>query len=458
MTTDPGDLVLDPTCGSGTTAYVAEQWGRRWITIDTSRVPLALARQRLLTATFPWYELKDEARGPVGGFVYKRKQNKRGEEVGGIVPHVTLESIANNEPPKEEVLVDRPEKDDHITRVTGPFCVEATIPTPVSLLGEAEEGVEATTPTPSDQRLKIQDSRNEQSTYVERMLGVLRKSPALRLGGNRTVTLKNIRPPAKTLSLSAEALVDATAPGQSPTLQDAIQEAAERDGKALPLSGKPVAVVFGPENGAISERLVQEAAKEASLKNYTHLYVIGFAIQPNARELIENCDAVVGIPATYIQATPDLVMGDLLKNMRSSQIFSVCGLPEVLVRKAKTDSSASPRNDRTWYEVELLGLDVFDPVTMDTLHRTGDDVPAWFLDSDYNGLCFHVSQAFFPRTGAWDNLKKALKGEYEESVWDHLAGTTSAPFEAGEHRQIAIKVIDDRGNELMVVQQLAEAV
>ena len=97
-----------PTCGSGTTAYVAEQWGRRWITIDTSRVPLALARQRLLTATFPWYELKDEAHGPAGGFVHKRKQNARGEEVGGVVPHITLKSIAKNEPPEEEVLVDRP--------------------------------------------------------------------------------------------------------------------------------------------------------------------------------------------------------------------------------------------------------------------------------------------------------------------------------------------------------------
>ncbi len=139
MTTDPGDLVLDPTCGSGTTAYVAEQWGRRWITIDTSRVPLALARQRLLTATFPYYELKEPARGPAGGFVYKRKQNKKGEEVGGIVPHVTLKSIANNEPPDEEVLVDRPEADNKIVRVTGPFVVEATIPTPVDWEGDGVE-------------------------------------------------------------------------------------------------------------------------------------------------------------------------------------------------------------------------------------------------------------------------------------------------------------------------------
>lgn len=103
MTTDPGDLVLDPTCGSGTTAYMAERWGRRWITTDVSRVPMALARQRLLTATFPYYELRDEERGPAGGFVYKRKQNRKGEEVGGIVPHITLKSIANSEPPREEV-------------------------------------------------------------------------------------------------------------------------------------------------------------------------------------------------------------------------------------------------------------------------------------------------------------------------------------------------------------------
>ena len=87
-------------------------------------------------------------------------------------------------------------------------------------------------------------------------------------------------------------------------------------------------------------------------------------------------------------------------------------------------------------------------------HEPGDNVPAWFLDTDYNGLCFHVSQAFFPRTSAWDNLKKALRGTYDEGVWDHLAGTTSAPFEAGEHGQIAVKVIDDRGNELMVVKEL----
>jgi adenine-specific DNA-methyltransferase len=407
MTTDPGDLVLDPTCGSGTTAYVAEQWGRRWLTMDTSRVPLALARQRLLTATFDYYELKDEQRGPAGGFVYKRKQNNKGEEVGGIVPHITLKSIANNEPTAEEVLVDRAEVKSGIVRVSGPFVFEATIPTPVDVDGD---GVEDS------------GSGEQHGSFVERMLEVLRHSPVLEVGGGRKVNLRNVRPPAKTLSLSAEAIV---ANGQD----------------------KPVAIVFGPENGAVSERLVHEAAKEANLKSYSHLYVIGFAIQPNARNLIDNCEAVAGIAATYVQATPDLMMGDLLKNMRSSQIFSVCGLPEIEVR-SKTGK------DGRRYQVELLGLDVFDPVTMEVVHHKGEDVPAWFLDTDYNDLCFHVCQAFFPRTGAWENLKKALRSTHSEAVWDHLAGATSAPFEAGEHGRVAVKVIDDRGNELVVVKKL----
>ncbi|HXJ95238.1 MAG TPA: DNA methyltransferase [Terriglobia bacterium] len=431
MTTDPGDLVVDPTCGSGTTAYVAEQWGRRWITIDTSRVPLALARQRVLTATFPWYELDDEARGPAAGFVYRRKQNNKGEEVGGIVPHVTLKSIANNEPPEEEVLVDRPEKDDHITRVSGAFCVEATVPTPVELLeadqadtnsgsertdsGMTRRG-EATTPTragadsgsqiaDSGSRIgaglgsrmadsgmgPIAESTGDHGTFVDRMLEILRKSPVLRLAGNSTVTLRNIKLPAKTLSLSAEALVEGSgkgngggngkgdstshSPAPGSARRAAIEDSQIRDSGSTPghvairdsgttparaANGKiraddrepqtddrqpataPVALVFGPENGAVSERLVQEAAREAYLKSYTHLYVIGFAIQPHARQLVENCEAVIGIPATYVQATPDLMMGDLLKNMRSSQIFSVCGLPEIKVhRVGKGDSAAS---------------------------------------------------------------------------------------------------------------------
>jgi adenine-specific DNA-methyltransferase len=440
MTTDPGDLVLDPTCGSGTTAYVAEQWGRRWITIDTSRVPLALARQRILTATYPWYELKDDARGPAGGFVYKRKQNNKGEDVGGIVPHITLKSIANDEIPKEEVLVDRPEIDTSITRVSGPFVVEATIPTPVDYEGDGVEDSGAVT-------------AESYNSFVDRMLDVLRRNPKLQLGGGRAVELRNVRPPAKSMSIAAEAIVDSgSLPGA--TLSDVIDQAEEQRGDRLTLSSKPVAIAFGPENGAVSEKLVYNAGKEANARNYAHLFVIGFAIQPNAREMIENAESVIGIPATYVAATPDILMGDLLKTMRSSQIFSVCGLPEIRVAEAKKSDKSDP--DR--YTVTLLGLDTFDPVSMDSTSLEGKEVPAWLLDTDYNELCFHVTQAFFPGTGAWENLQRALRAEYSESVWDHLNGTDSAPFEASLETKIAVKVIDKRGNELMVVKTIGEAI
>ncbi|MCE5230430.1 site-specific DNA-methyltransferase [bacterium] len=432
MTTEPGDLVLDQTCGSGTTAYVAEQWGRRWIAIDTSRVPLALTRQRLLTATFSYYELKNPTRGPIGGFIYSRKQNRRGEEVGGIIPYITKGSIANREPVSEAILFDRPDMSNGIVRVTGPFSVEATIPTPIDWEGDGEE----------DSGVGGEDH----ASFLERMLEVLRQSPVLHLGGGKTVSLRNIRLPAKTLSLSAEAVVDATAAG-TVTLDDAINEAVEKSDNLLPFSQKTVAIVFGPENGAVSEKLVYEAAREAHAKGYQHLYVIGFAIQPNARKLVEDSEAAVGVPSTYVQATPDLMMGDLLKNMRSSQIFSVCGLPEIKLRRNKDGK----------YQVEVLGLDVFDPATMEIDHRQGDDVPCWMLDQNYNGLCFHARQVFFPRTAAWDSLKRSLKAEFDDNVWDHLAGTVSYPFEAGEEGQIAVKVIDDRGNELLIVKSLKDA-
>jgi adenine-specific DNA-methyltransferase len=408
MSTDPGDLVLDPTCGSGTTAYVAEQWGRRWITIDTSRVPLALARQRLLTASYPWYELQDDARGPAGGFVYKRRKNSKGEEVGGIVPHVTLKSIANDEPPAEEVLVDRPEETRGITRVTGPFTLEATIPTPVDYEGDGEED---------------SGSSEEHADFVDRMVEVLRRSPELRLPQNQSVRLEQVRRPARGLSLSAEATV----------------------------AGKPVAVVFGPEHGAVSQKLVFNAGSEARAKGFTHLFVFGFEIEPNARKLVDEAEAGLGVAATYVAATPDLVLGDLLKTMRSSQVFSVTGLPDVRLEKAKT-----PKGEPERWQVTLLGLDTFDPATMDADHKPGDKVPAWFLDTDYDPTrCFRVCQAFFPKTGAWDNLRRELRAQYDDTLWDHLAGTTSAPFEAGEQRQVAVKVIDERGNELLVVKELA---
>jgi adenine-specific DNA-methyltransferase len=429
ISTDPGDLVLDPTCGSGTTAYMAEHWGRRWITIDTSRVPLALTRQRLLTATYPYYKLFDDAAGVSGGFKYERKRNSKGEEVGGLAPRITLKSIANDEPTEEQLLVDRPTEAKRTVRVTGPFVVEATIPTPANGNGEAAE--ERTT---------------DYASFLERMLEALRRSPVLRLPNNQTVTFKNVRQPAKTLSLNAEAEI------VTKTVEDLVEEADTQ--KSLEIKSGPLAAfLFGPENGAVTEQMVFQAAKEAYGKSYRHLYVIGFAVEDAATKLIQNCEAAVGIPATYVAATMDLQMADLLKTTRASQIFSVTGAPEIKLHKVDKKSS----DGEQLYQVELLGMDIFDAVTMENTHRSGNDVPAWFLDTGYNELAFCVSQAFFPRTAAWDNLKRELRGVYADTVWQHLAGTTSEPFVAGQHKQIAVKVIDDRGNELLIVKKLSEA-
>jgi adenine-specific DNA-methyltransferase len=406
MTTDPGDLIFDPTCGSGTTAYVAEHWGRRWITCDTSRVPLALARQRLLTAIFPYYELKEPKRGPVGGFVYKRKQNKKGEEVGGLVPHITLKSIANDEQPAMEVLVDRPEQFGDVTRVSGPFVVEATI-APGQTLQYAN---------PSEAPIGARDL----STHIERMTQVLRQSKTLRLPENQSLVLEGIRRLTDAEYLHAEAV--------------------QPEGK------QRIAIVFGPEDGAISSDVVYNAASEAFFLRFVQLYFFGFAIQAKARELLEDRKKL-RIPCAYVAVTPDVAMSDLLKTSRASEIFSITGLPDISVKATgKKNDGGDPL-----HQVTLAGLDLFDPSTLKEDSVEGQNVPAWMLDSDYDGLSFHATQVFFPKTSAWDNLQKSLKATFDESVWAHLAGTTSEPFVLGDRRRIAVKVIDERGNELMRV-------
>ncbi|MDA8259486.1 MAG: site-specific DNA-methyltransferase [Betaproteobacteria bacterium] len=436
MSTDPGDLVLDPTCGSGTTAAVAELWGRRWITVDTSRVPLALARQRLLTATFPFFELKNQSAGPSGGFQYARKRNRRGEEVGGLVPRIALKSIANDEQPPTLTLVDRPEIVGKITRVAGPFVVEATI-APAQTV-ELDEGAPA---EPGDQSLDAAlgdaDAANgglplevaepagryaDPATHIERMTQVLRQSKTLRLPGNRELVLADIRRMTDTDAIHAE---------------------------GLDAEGNRIAVVFGPEDGAISSDVVFESAREAYFLKFPHLYFFGFAIQAKARELLED-RAKLRVPCTYVTVTPDVAMSDLLKTSRASEIFSVTGLPDAVVRKAgkKNEDGAD------LYEVELRGLDIFNPATMDQEDIPAQNLPAWMLDTDYDGMCFYATQVFFPKTAAWDNLQKSLKAEFDPSVWEHLAGTVSEPFPIGPKRRVAVKVIDERGNELMRVLEV----
>ena len=414
MTTNPGDLVFDPTCGSGTTAVVAEQWGRRWITTDVSRVPLSLARQRLLTASYPYYKLKGES--PSAGFVYERKQNKKGEEVGGIVPHITLKSIANNEPPAEEVLVDKPQEESGTMRITGPFCVEAVMPTPLSPGGEG------------DAQDKAQDNlqgKADDVEYIARMVKILQQSPVLRWPGNKQVRLKNTRRTATSLGVHAEATL----------IEDGAQEE------------KLIGIAFGPQYGAISEHAVIEAVKVAKARNHSLLLFIGFAIEPDARDTIKQSQQDFELPAIALHATPDLFMGDLLKNSRDSQLFAAVGDPDIDL--TKTDKKSDGHD---LWQVKLNGLDSFDPVTMEPLSLKGDDVPCWMLDTDYDDQCFRAGQVFFPRTHEWDKIRNALRGEYDDAVWERLSSDTSEPFIAG--KKIAVKVIDDRGNELMAIMRV----
>ena len=407
MATDPGDLVVDISCGSGTTAYVAEEWGRRWVTCDTSRVPLALGRERLLTATFPWYSLKEPLQGPAGGFIYERKQNRKGEETGGKVPRITLKSIAKNEEPEMVTLVDRPEVKKQVTRVCGTFTVEATIQAAMELDEQDNYASEAPRATASNPR-----------AYLDRMIEVLRQSKTLQLPGNVSLELNAVRP-----------LVD--------------RECLHAEATTMNGTEKRIAIAFGPEDGAIGSEYVFNAQTEALQQGFHHLFLFGFAIQAKAREMLDK----LKIPTTYIAVTPDVVMSDLLKTSKASQIFSITGLPDVELKPTGNKQDGIPL-----YQVEIKGLDIFRPDTMETYSYEAENLPCWMLDTNYNGMVFCASQVFFPKTGAWDNLQKSLKGEFSDSVWEHLAGTSSEPFVLGDKRRIAVKVIDDRGNELMVVK------
>ena len=433
MTTEPGDLVLDPTCGSGTSAYTAEQWGRRWITIDTSRVPLTLARQRLLSATFPWYRLRDESAGPASGFVFSRRRNRKGEEVGGIVPHITLKSIVNDEPPVEEVLVDRPEQDTATTRITGPFVVEATLPTPLS--PETTNSTPATPPDdPGDHIARMieypplphpRPARQPQS-HVENHPPPRPQPVALRRGDGRYRNHRRHHPAVRRHRRGRRNQPQRTAVLRNPRRH-------------------PVRPRRRPHHRPRRARRRPGSQRQSlppSVCDRLRLYRRSPRRDFGRRRLL-------GLPVSAVTATMDLQMGDLLKNQRSSQIFAVCGLPEISVIPLDPAPDGTPR-----WQVKLLGLDVFNPIDMTTDHCSGDNVPCWMLDTNWNNMVFHADQVFFPRTSAWENLRRALSATHDDSVWAHLAGDTSAPFAALAGQQIAVKVLDDRGNELPVIRTL----
>lgn len=477
MTTDPGDLVFDPTCGSGTTAYVAEQWGRRWITCDTSRVALALARQRLLTATFPYYRLYDEQMGVRGGLVYK------------AAPHITLKSIAQNirldliideykpkleaalaalnqaletagestlqeweVPPKapegwpkeirklraeywqvrrekqgridaiiaedapQEILYDQPEVERSVVRVSGPFTVEAIPPANIELMEESPIGGE---PLTSE---VLETTEASAAAHIPLLIDLLRQD-GVTFPGNKRMNFASLTPRSGGL-LHAEGI---PANGESAI--------------------KRVAISFGPQHGPVSVGQVEQGLREAYLGGFDAVVFCGFAFDAPAQAAIE-ANLHPHVKAFLAHIRPDVIMtdatgGSLLKTTASSQLFTVFGEPDVTLR---------PKGDE--FTVELHGVDVYDPLTGDVHSAHAGQIAAWFLDTDYDGRTFAICQAFFPERSAWKKLERALRGTLDKARFQRLTGRVSLPFKAGQHGRVAVKVIDQRGNEVMRVLPL----
>ena len=394
MSTDPGDLVLDPTCGGGTTAYVAEQWGRRWITIDTSRIALNIAKKRLTTAVFPYYELFDKENGNIRqGFVYK------------TVPHITLKSLANDLEPDEEILYDQPKEDKKKIRVAGPFTVETL--QSFNVVNPDEIGV---------------DERNEAEDFQERIFAHLKASGIRNGAKNEQAIFYNM-----------EAV-------SNPYLN--------AKGYYKDAEGKERLAYFhiGPKFGTVSKRAVSEAIKEfrgiAMNEGASWLCVLGFSFEDNINEKDYNLD--------------DLMQDGLLKKDKGAGAFITIGEPDIAIVEDEGGKTV---------HVEILGLDIYDPIKDIVKPRSVEDIAYWEIDDDYDGEQFIVRGLHFcgGKKDDFDAWKKGLQSvspkatkkkaettlrlQLNEELWDTLYGFKSQPIEKRPGRKIAVRVISQFGEE-----------
>ncbi|MCE5273252.1 site-specific DNA-methyltransferase [bacterium] len=431
MTTDPGDLVLDPTCGSGTTAYVAEQWGRRWITCDTSRVALALARTRLMAAKYTYYLLADSPEGiekekELTGKTppeYKTSNDIRRGFIYERVLSAALESITNNPEIREGLtreqidaavlrntntveLYDKPYPDNKRVRVCGPFSVESL--SPHRVLSTADENQDGTV---------TEQEAHKQQDFVSMILDNLKKAGVQNTRKDERLTFDRLDP-------FAGKWIHATG------------DYTDADGKT-----RRVAVSIGPEHGTVGPQQVKEAAKEAVQGvGFDLLIVCGFAFDPHVSEEAKRYGSLTVLPA---KMNPDLAMGDeLLKKTGAGNLFMVFGEPDVEITRQKDGQLV----------VEIKGVDVYDPTTGQVRSSSTDDIACWFIDTEYNGESFFVRHAYF--TGAeepYDKLKRALRAEIDEAAWNSLYSTVSRPFAKPESGKIAVKVINHYGDEVLKV-------
>ncbi len=386
MTTDPGDIVFDPTCGSGTTAYVAEKWGRRWITCDTSRVAITLAKQRLMTSVFDYYKLKNQDEGISSGFQYE------------TVPHITLGSIANNEPLKEEILYDQPLKDNKKARVTGPFTVEAVPSQIVQAIGQEK---------------KI--------SFKYEWLDGVRKSGIK--GKKGIVTDMNF---VRLEKLSGFKYLHAEGETKNP---------------------RSVVISFGPEHSPLDKRQVELALKEMEEKKEKPdvLVFASFHFDPEASRLINEYSSK-NTKAVQIQMNMDLQTVDLKKRI-SNDSFWLVGSPDVTIK----NNSGKNKDE---YVLEVNGWDYYNPSSGVIESGGKSKIAMWVLDTDYDGRALFPRQVFFPMSGksdGWAKLAKSLKSEIDENLIEQYRGTKSLPFKNGKNNKIAVKIIDDRGIESLKI-------
>ena len=409
MTTDPGDLVLDPTCGSGTTAYVAEQWGRRWITIDTSRIALNIAKKRLSTALFPYYELFDEEGKNIRqGFKYKK------------VPHITLKSLANNLPPAEEILYDQPLEDKNRMRVSGPFTVETL------------QSYNVTSPDELDNQA---DEEEENRLFQERIFAHLQANGVR--NGDR----------------SQQAVFHGMEPVASPYL-NAKGWYTDNEGHE-----RLAYFMIGPKFGTVSRVAVNQAIKEfrsmGQVDGASWLVLLGFSFEDSINEADYNLGTFT---VSKVRMHDDLMQDGLLKKDRKAGSFITIGEPDIaLVRD----------DDGEHCHVEIRGLDIYDPIKDDVKARSVADIAYWELDDHYDGCQFVVTSMHFcggdkKEFSDWrkglDKMAKAstktkkkaestLRLELSDELWDTLYDYRSEPIPFEPGRKVCVRVISQFGEE-----------
>lgn len=401
MTTDPGDLVLDPTCGSGTTAYVAEQWGRRWITCDTSRVATTLAKQRLMTSIYDYYELAHPSEGVGSGFKYK------------TVPHITLKSIANNEPPATETLYDQPIMDKSKARVSGPFTLEA-VPSPmVKPLSDIESD------QPANESISRSGETLRQSEWRDELLNA-----GIRGKGGQKIDFSRVETLPGTRWLHA-------------------------DGETKEAEPQRIVLSFGPEHAPLEQRQVALAIEEAQkiIPKPKIIVFASFQFDPEAAKDIDETDWP-GVTLLKVQMNTDLLTGDLKKKRSSNESFWLIGQPDVNVEIILDG------DDKGKYRVEVMGFDYYNTKTGSIDSGGTEKIAMWMLDTDYDGRSLFPSQVFFPMSGkkdGWSRLAKNLKAEIDEERIEAYRGTKSLPFRLRNNRRIAVKIVDDRGIESLKI-------